>query len=168
MAAILTVEFQNCFILILLCFFSILLCYSLFFRKPKDGFDFPPSPPSLPIIGHLHLLFSVLPHKAFQKISSKYGPLLYLRIFNVPIVLVSSASVAYEIFKTYDVNVSTHGFRTIEGSLLFGPESFAGAPYGDYHKFMKKLLVMNLFGTQALERSRAIRADEDAHGEELL
>lgn len=43
---------------------------------------------------------------------------------------------------------------------MFGPESFAGAPYGDYYKFMRKLLVMNLFCTQALERSRAIRVDE--------
>ncbi|CAA7017053.1 unnamed protein product [Microthlaspi erraticum] len=159
MAAILNVDFQKYFILILLCFFS-LLCYSLFFKKPKDGSHFPSSPPSLPIIGHLHLLLSVRPHRAFQKISSKYGPLLYLRIFNVPIVLVSSASVAYEIFTTHDVNVSTHGVRIMEDSLLFGPETFTGAPYGDYYKFMKKLLVMNLFGTQALERSRAIRADE--------
>ncbi|CAA7017056.1 unnamed protein product [Microthlaspi erraticum] len=112
--------------------------------------------PSLAIFTY----YSVLPHKFFQKISSKYGPLLYLLIFKVPIFLVSSASVACEIFRTHDVNVSTHGFRAIEGSLLFGPKSFAGAPYGDYYKFMKKLLVMNLFGPQALDRSRAIRADE--------
>ncbi|KAH0880831.1 hypothetical protein HID58_068225 [Brassica napus] len=123
MAAMITIDFLNCFILIFLCFFS-LLCYSLFFKKPKDGFDLPPSPPSLPIIGHLHLLLSVLPHKAFQKISSRYGPLLHLRIFKVPFVLASSASVAYELLRTHDV------------------------------------LVMNLFGTQALERSRGIRADE--------
>ncbi|KAF3611149.1 hypothetical protein DY000_02050593 [Brassica cretica] len=129
MAAMITIDFLNCFILIFLCFFS-LLCYSLFFKKPKDGFDLPPSPPSLPIIGHLHLLLSVLPHKAFQKISSRYGPLLHLRIFKVPFVLASSASVAYELLRTHDALV------------------------------MKKVLVMNLFGTQALERSRGIRADE--------
>ncbi|CAH8293097.1 unnamed protein product [Eruca vesicaria subsp. sativa] len=154
-----TVDFLNCFILIFLCFFS-LLCYYLFFKKPKHGFNLPPSPPSLPIIGHLHLLLSVLPHKAFQKISSRYGPLLHLRIFNVPLCLVSSASVAYEIFRTHDVNVSSRGVRTLENSLFFGHETFAGAPFGDYFKFAKKLLVMNLLGTQALERSRGICADE--------
>ncbi|RID63690.1 hypothetical protein BRARA_E02674 [Brassica rapa] len=129
MTAMITVDFLNSFILTFLCFFW-LLCYYLFFKRPKDGFDLPPSPPSLPIIGHLHLLLSILPHKAFQKISSRYGPLLQLRIFKVPLCLVSSASVAYEIFKTHDVN------------------------------FMKKLLVMNLFGTPAQVRSRGIRADE--------
>ncbi|CAN7049853.1 unnamed protein product [Brassica oleracea var. botrytis] len=106
MAAMTTVDFLNFFILIFLCFFS-LLCYYLFFKRPKDGFDLPPSPPSLPIIRHLHLLLSVLPHKAFQKISSRYGPLLQLSIFKIPLCLVSSASVAYEIFRTHDVNVSS-------------------------------------------------------------
>ncbi|VVA96945.1 unnamed protein product [Arabis nemorensis] len=101
MAAMMAVDFQNCFIFILLCLFSI-LCYSFFFRKQKDsrlGFDLPPSPPSLPIIGHLHHILSLLLHKSLQKLSSKYGTLLHLRIFNVPLVVVSSASIAYEIFK---------------------------------------------------------------------
>ena len=58
------------------------------------------------------------------------------------------------------MNVSSRGFRTLENSLLFGHETFTGADFGDYYKFMKKVLVMNLLGTQALERSRGIRAEE--------
>nr|VDC81574.1 unnamed protein product [Brassica rapa] len=131
------VDFQNCFIFILLCLFS-LLCYTLFFRKQKKsrlGFDdLPPSPPSLPIIGHLHIILSLLIHKSLQKLASKYGPLLHLRIFNFPIVLVSSASVAEEIFKTQDVNVSSRSLPTSEGSLYFGSSGFIFAPYGDYWK----------------------------------
>ncbi|CAH8362878.1 unnamed protein product [Eruca vesicaria subsp. sativa] len=152
------IDFQNCFILLFLCFFS-LLCYTLFFRKPKD-FTLPPSPPSLPIIGHLHLLLSVLIHRSLQKLSSKYGSILYLRIFSSPIVLVSSASVAYEIFRAHDVNISSRGFPPSEDSLFAGSSSFISAPYGDYFKFMKKVLVTNLLGTQALKRSRRVRADE--------
>ncbi|CAH8261142.1 unnamed protein product [Arabidopsis lyrata] len=153
------VDSQNCFIFILLCLFS-LLCYYLFFKKPKYGFNLPPSPPSLPIIGHFHLILSVLIHKSFQKLSFKYGPLLYLRIFNVPIVLVSSSSIAYEIFKTHDVNISFRGIPPIHESLLFGSSTFLMAPYGDYWKFMRKLIVTNLLGSQALERSRVIRKNE--------
>ncbi|KAG2271978.1 hypothetical protein Bca52824_066533 [Brassica carinata] len=132
----------------------LLLCYYLFFKRPKDGFDLPPSPPSLPIIRHLHLLLSVLPHKAFQKISSRYGPLLQLSIFKIPLCLVSSASVAYEIFRTHDVNVSSRGIHTLDNSLFFGHETFTGAPFGDYYKFMKKL--RHRFGLEA----SLIRADE--------
>ncbi|AEE83587.1 cytochrome P450 like protein [Arabidopsis thaliana] len=150
-------------IFILLCLLSF-LCYSLFFMKPKDsrdGRDLPPSPPSLPIIGHLHLiLLSTLTHKSFQRLSSKYGPLLHLRIFHVPIVLASSASVAYEIFRDQDVNVSFRHSPPIEESLFLGSYSFISAPYGDYWKFMRKLMVTKILGPQALERSRRFREDE--------
>ncbi|KAF3531555.1 hypothetical protein DY000_02042282 [Brassica cretica] len=161
MAAMVFIDFQNCFILTLLCLIS-LLCYSLFFRKPKDspGYDLPPSPPSLPIIGHLHLLLSTTTHKSLQKLSTKYGPLLLIRIFNAPIILVSSASVAYEIFKSHDVNVSTRALAAIDESLVFGSYGIVNAPYGDYWKFMKKLIATKLLRPQSVERSLGIRAEE--------
>ncbi|CAH8352722.1 unnamed protein product [Eruca vesicaria subsp. sativa] len=162
MTAIISSDFRDCFIFIFLCFFS-LLCYSLFFKKTKNsrvGCDLPPSPPSLPVIGHLHLLLSTLVHKSLQKISSNYGPFLHLRIFNTPIILVSSASVAYEIFRAHDVNVSSRGAPAIDESLLFGSSGVLNAPCNDYWKFMKKLMVTKLLGPQAQEQSRGIRADE--------
>ncbi|KFK39340.1 hypothetical protein AALP_AA3G231500 [Arabis alpina] len=161
MAAMNTTDFQNCFIFILICFFS-LLCYSLYFKKPKDSraCDLPPSPPSLPIIGHLHLLLSPLTHKSLQKLSSKYGTFLHIRIFNTPVILVSSASVAHEIFKAQDVNISSRGAPAIDESLVFGSSGIVTAPYGDYWKFIKKLMVTKLFRPQALEQSRGVRAEE--------
>ncbi|KAH0933576.1 hypothetical protein HID58_010693 [Brassica napus] len=85
-AAMINFEFQNSFILFLLSFFSLLsfLGFFFFFKKPKVDLKSPPSPPSLPIIGHLHHFLSPLIHKCFQKISSKYGPYLHLRIFHLP------------------------------------------------------------------------------------
>ncbi|CAA0395335.1 unnamed protein product [Arabidopsis thaliana] len=161
MAAMNMIDFQNCFIFILLCLFS-RLCYSHFFKKPKDPrlhFDLPPSPPSLPIIGHLHLLLSVLLHRSLQKLSTKYGSILYLRVFRFPVVLISSASIAYEIFRAHDLNISYRGFTPTDDSLFAGSFSFISAPYGDYWKFMKKVLVTNVFGPQAHEQSRGVRAD---------
>ncbi|CAA7021890.1 unnamed protein product [Microthlaspi erraticum] len=161
MAAIFTVDFQICFICIVMCLFSVIF-YSLFLvRKTKVGCDLPPSPPSLPITGHLHLLLSLLIHRTLQKLSFKYGPILHLRIFNVPIVLVSSASIAYEIFRSQDLNVSTRNLpMTNESSVFFGSSGFITAPYGYYWKYAKKIIVTKLLGPQALHRSRCIRADE--------
>ncbi|KAJ4871332.1 hypothetical protein Rs2_47032 [Raphanus sativus] len=157
MMATIIFDLHDCLIFILLCFLS-LLCYTLFFRKTKV--PLPPCPPSLPIIGHLHFLLSVLVHRSLQKLSSKYGSILYLHIFSSPIVLVSSASAAYEIFRAHDVNISSRGFPPTEASLIAGSFSFISAPYGEYMKFMKKVLVTNLLGPQALKRSRGVRADE--------
>jgi hypothetical protein len=39
----------------------------------------PPSPRALPIIGHMHLL-GPIPHQAFHKLSTRYGPLVYFFI----------------------------------------------------------------------------------------
>ncbi|XP_010479513.1 PREDICTED: cytochrome P450 705A20-like [Camelina sativa] len=165
MAAI-TVDFQLCFIFIFLLLFPLFCLSAFFFKKSKDpqlqDCGLPPSPPSLPVIGHLHLLLSVPCHKSFQKISSQYGPLLQLRAFHIPFVLVSSGSMAYEIFRTHDLNFVTRD-RTVpimEKSILFGSFGFVSAPYGDYWRFMKKLLVTKLLGSHSLEQTRLIRGKE--------
>ncbi|EOA36131.1 hypothetical protein CARUB_v10012430mg [Capsella rubella] len=164
--AVIPVDFQLCFIFILLWLFS-LFCLSAFFFKKSKGPQFqdcclPPSPPSLPVIGHLHLLLSVPCYKSFEKISSKYGPFIHLRAFSIPIVLVSSGSMAYEIFRTHDLNFVTRDRAApiMEKSILFGSFGFVSAPYGDYWKFMKKLLVTKLLGSHSLERTQLLRKKE--------
>ncbi|CAA7061665.1 unnamed protein product [Microthlaspi erraticum] len=155
------VEYQNSFILILICLFSTFYFFFVyFFKKPKNVFDLPPSPPSLPIIGHLHLFFSTSIHKSFQKISSKYGSFLHLRIFSLPFVLVSSPSVVYEIFKDHDKNVSSRGAVGFDECIVFGSSGFTISPYGDYWKYIKKLIFTTTLGPQALERSRGVRGVE--------
>ncbi|KAJ0095537.1 hypothetical protein Patl1_17319 [Pistacia atlantica] len=54
----------------------------------------PPSPPALPLIGHLHLMSRTFP-KSLTEIGTKYGPLLYLRFGFTHCVVVSSASVGH-------------------------------------------------------------------------
>ena len=170
MASIITGECQY-FILILFCFFAF-ICFFLFFTKPTHSVRLPPSPPSLPIIGHLHHLlffllykpslffFDILPLEFLHTLSSKYGTLLLFRASFFPFLLVSSASVAYEIFTTHDVNVSSRNLPTNEGSIIFDTSGFVTAPYGGYFKFMKKLIVTKLLGPNAQVQSRSIREDE--------
>ncbi|WZZ18388.1 hypothetical protein YC2023_111477 [Brassica napus] len=95
-----------------------------------------------------------------SKVTSTYGPFLQLRILNLRIVLVSSASAIYEIFKAQDINVSSRGAVAIDECMVFGSFGFIRAPYGDYWKFMKKLIMTKVLGPQALERSRGVREVE--------
>ncbi|KAJ0037690.1 hypothetical protein Pint_24067 [Pistacia integerrima] len=119
----------------------------------------PPSPPALPLIGHLHLM-SLTVHKSVTDICTKYGPLLYLRIGSMPCVVVSSAAVALEIFKTHDVNFSYRPQSIFGDSIFLGNLGMFAAPYGDYWRFMKKLCVTDLLGAIHLERSRNVRREE--------
>ncbi|WCJ39158.1 cytochrome P450 family 705 subfamily A polypeptide 22 [Euphorbia peplus] len=138
---------------------GILFQFMLKKSSKNVNLNLPPSPPGLPLIGHLHL-FSPFLTKCFPKISSKYGPLLYLRLGSRPIVLISSAEFAAEIYRTNDVTFSEKPKTPFGDSLLFGNSSFMAAPYGEYWRFMKKLCMTELLGTKQVERSKGVRLEE--------
>ncbi|KAA8520264.1 hypothetical protein F0562_014520 [Nyssa sinensis] len=140
---------------------SILLLRS-FLNKPTtptSRLRLPPSPPSLPVIGHLHHLTPKL-HKSFHNLSTQYGPLLYLRFGASRCLLVSSASTATEIFKTHDLTFASRPQFAFADKLPYGSSGFITASYGDYWRFMKKLCVTELLGTRQIERSRSVRREE--------
>ncbi|VVA99034.1 unnamed protein product [Arabis nemorensis] len=67
---------------------------------------------------------------------------------------------AYEIYRPHDVNISSRGVIANGESLVFGSSSLVTAPYGDYWKFMKKLLAKKLLRNRAVTRHpcRGVRA----------
>ncbi|KAB5520524.1 hypothetical protein DKX38_024843 [Salix brachista] len=147
--------------LFVLWFITVFLQY--IFKRPGKkpaGYCLPPSPPTLPLIGHLHLLTPVA-YKGFHALNNKYGPLLYLRFATYPAVLVSSAPVATEIFKAQDVHFASRIKSPFEDNLLFGSStSFFNAPYGDYWKFMKKICMTELLGSSQMKKLKNVRHEE--------
>ncbi|RIA05098.1 hypothetical protein BRARA_K00619, partial [Brassica rapa] len=146
-------------ILIIAFLFSFTLVSYRFFKKTRDGM--PPSPPSLPLLGHLHhLLLNPQIHQALSKLSANTGPYFHIRLFKVPVIVVSSASVAQEFFKENDINISSRGLPAVDEALMFGEYGVINSPYGIYWKQMKKLMLVNLLGSQAIVNSRGVRAEE--------
>ncbi|KGN58608.1 cytochrome P450 705A5-like [Cucumis sativus] len=149
--------------LYLLLFFLSSLLLFFFLHKPSKSasanLTLPPSPPPLPVIGHLHLLLPAT-HKSFFNISSKYGPLLHIRLGALQYVLVSSASLAAEIFKTHDLTFSSRPDFAFSEEYPYGKVGFLGAPYGDYWRYMKKLTMMEVLAAPQLARSRFVRNEE--------
>lgn len=121
----------------------------------------PPSPPALPIIGHLHLLSSTLP-SSLRTLASRYGPLMLIRFGSAPIFVVSDASTAKEILKTHDVDFAskyTLAFGLSKFDIYDG-YTFFNAEYGAYWRFMKKLCMTKLFAGKQLDRFIHIREQE--------
>ncbi|KAL3569135.1 hypothetical protein D5086_029025 [Populus alba] len=121
----------------------------------------PPSPPGLPIIGHLHLLSSDLPN-SLKTLASRYGPLMKIRFGSTPIYVVSDAKTAKEILKIHDVDFAskfTLGFGLSKFDIYDG-YTFFNAPYGAYWRFMKKLCMTKLFNGSQLDRFVHIREQE--------
>lgn len=137
-------------------FFTILLQYLL--HRPSHG-RCPPSPPALPLIGHLHH-FSPSVCKSFHNLAARYGDLLFLRLGRVRCVVVSSASYAAEIYKNQDVNFSSRPKFAFGDELPYAKAGFFAAEYGDYWRFMKKLTMTELLSQRQVERSRGVRREE--------
>lgn len=67
-----------------------------------SGLPLPPSPPGLPVLGHLHLL-GPLPHRSLRDLAAKYSPVIHLRLGRVPTVVACSAAAAEEAMKARDL-----------------------------------------------------------------
>ncbi|KAJ0038484.1 hypothetical protein Pint_24059 [Pistacia integerrima] len=162
--ATINVGMQYYFIISLFIFIICTFLLGFLFKRPTSSsktthLRLPPSPPALPLIGHLHLMGQVV-HKSVTDICTKYGPFLYLHMGCLPCVVVSSAALAMEIFKTHDINFSYRPQSIFGDSIFLGNLGIFTAPYGDKWRFIKKLCVTDLLGARHVERSRNVRREE--------
>ncbi|KAF8007164.1 hypothetical protein BT93_K1229 [Corymbia citriodora subsp. variegata] len=151
-----------CF-LFLVWFLAALLVHSLikacFKHKPRSKIPPPPSPFSLPFLGHLHLIGPILT-KSLQGLARNHGPLIHLRLGASSCVVASSASVAREMLKTQELNfLSRPEFGSSEHFIYKGSR-FIMSPYGDYWRFMKKLCMTRLLAVPQLEKFLNVREEE--------
>ncbi|MED6130393.1 hypothetical protein PIB30_000903 [Stylosanthes scabra] len=139
--------------------FTSLLKYLIGKTSSTNRIKTPPCPPSLPIIGHLHLIGSVIP-KSFHALAKLHGPLIQLRLGASTCVLVSNVQVAKQVLKTNEINfVNRPHFGSSEYYLYKG-FGFVMEPYGPYWRFMKKLCMTQLLSSSQLGRFMHIREQE--------
>nr|BAD33773.1 putative Cytochrome P450 [Oryza sativa Japonica Group] len=65
----------------------------------------PPSPPSLPFVGHLHLV-GELPHRSLDALHRRYGSdggLMFLRLGRAGALVVSTAAAAADLYRGHDL-----------------------------------------------------------------
>ncbi|XP_047071706.1 desmethyl-deoxy-podophyllotoxin synthase-like [Lolium rigidum] len=127
-------------------------------NRPKK--QLPPGPWTLPIIGSLHHVVSVLPHRTMADLSRRHGPLMHLRLGEVPTLVVSNAEVAALVMKTNDLAFA--GRPRSATQEIFGSRGrdIAFAPYGEPWRQMRKVCVMELLGSKQARRAEAIKAEE--------
>ncbi|MED6116360.1 hypothetical protein PIB30_099569 [Stylosanthes scabra] len=120
----------------------------------------PPSPLSLPIIGHLHLVSS-RPHQSFHNLSTRYGSILQIFPGSFPCVIVSTAEITKEFLKTHEYAFSDRFIkRSAVDYITYASNSMVFAPCRSYWKFMKKLYVSELLGCNTLDHRLPIRREE--------
>lgn len=148
---------------IALIFVTILSAYFLFKTLKPPRSRTPPGPPGRPLIGSLRdFVRSSHPHVYLWQLSTKYGPLMQLKLGSRPAIVVSSVDLAKEVMKTHDRAFSgrpaLRGLRKLSYNCL----DLAFSPYGEYWRELKRITTVHLFSLKKFASFQSIREDETA------
>ncbi|PIA46104.1 hypothetical protein AQUCO_01600401v1 [Aquilegia coerulea] len=134
------------------------ISYKLLHTKHQQK-NLPPSPLSLPIIGHLRILKPPI-HITIGKLLQKYGPILYIRFGARPVLVLSSPAAIKECFTKNDI-IFANRPRLLAGKHLFYNYTvLAMAPYGDLWRNLRRLTTTEIFSTTSLDVSSNVRNEE--------
>ncbi|XP_002967403.2 cytochrome P450 CYP736A12 [Selaginella moellendorffii] len=124
----------------------------------KRAIKLPPGPRALPLIGHFHLLGRI-PQISLYHLSKKFGPLMYLRLGSVPLIVISSPAMAREFLKTHDAAFARRPPRVAVDILLYKSKSLSYSE-GEYHKNIRRMCSMELFTARRVTYFTKIIRDE--------
>ncbi|KAM3310125.1 hypothetical protein ACQJBY_031048 [Aegilops geniculata] len=139
---------------------SIVLFVARCSRKANE----PPGPWQLPVIGSLHhlALSRQLPHLAMCDLARRHGPVMLLRLGEVPTLVVSSREGARELMKTHDLAFATRPLNATMSVLTDGGRDIVFAPYGEYWRQLRRIAVSELLSASRVLSFRAVREEEVA------
>ncbi|KAB2623783.1 cytochrome P450 81D11-like [Pyrus ussuriensis x Pyrus communis] len=130
--------------------------------RKRPELNLPPSPPSLPIIGHLHLLnFPV--HRTLHRLSQKHGPIFSLWFSSRRVVIVSSSSAVQECFTKNDIVLANRPRLLMGKHIGYNYTTEVASPYGDHWRNLRRISAIEIFSTARLNTSSNIRKEEVKH-----
>ncbi|KAK4599280.1 hypothetical protein RGQ29_009368 [Quercus rubra] len=121
--------------------------------------NLPPSPFSLPIIGHLHLLKPPL-YKTVETLTLQYGPVLYLKFGSRPILVVSSPSIVEECLTKNDIVFANRPPTMAGKHFTYNSTAPVWAPYGNLWRNIRRFASVEVFSHISLQKSSIIREEE--------
>ncbi|XP_064999243.1 cytochrome P450 71A1-like [Musa acuminata AAA Group] len=131
----------------------------LLLQVKRNSRGHPPCPPRLPLIGNLHQL-GPLPHRSLHALSQQHGPLMLLRLGQVPALVVSSPDAALEVLRNQDHACASRPALKPARILFYGCKDLAFAPYGDYWKQLRKICSVHLLSPKRVQSYRLMREEE--------
>ena len=123
----------------------------------------PPGPWRLPVIGSMHHLVNVLPHRVLRDLAAAHGPLMMLRLGQTPLVVASSKETARAVLKTHDTNFATRP-KLLAGEIVgYDWADILFSPSGDYWRKLRQLCAAEILSPKRVLSFRHIREDEVQH-----
>lgn len=148
-------------LLILSSLFLALVLKLLLKHKDSRNQKLPPGPPKLPIIGNLHLLGN-MPQESLHNLAKKYGPIMFLQLGQVPTVVISSARLAKEAMKTFDLALASRPQIFSAKHLFYNCTDIVFSPYGAYWRNIRKICILELLSAKRVQSFNFVREEEVA------
>ncbi|KAL6643183.1 hypothetical protein ACP70R_021364 [Stipagrostis hirtigluma subsp. patula] len=134
---------------------------SLLAAKPK--LNLPPGPWTLPVIGSIHhLVNSPSIFRAMRDLAQKHGPVMMLRLGEVPTVVVSSPEAAMAVTKTHDTTFADRFANATFSVYSYNCTDITFAPYGERWRQLRKICTLELLSAARVQSFRRIREEEVA------
>ncbi|KAH7520262.1 hypothetical protein FEM48_Zijuj08G0125400 [Ziziphus jujuba var. spinosa] len=143
----------------ILSFVILLFAFKFLLRTKTPYKNLPPSPPSLPIVGHLHLLKPPI-HQTYHRLSQKYGPIFSLWFGSRRVVIVSSPSAVRDCFTKNDIVLANRPHLLITKHLAYNNTTMVAASYGDHWRNLRRISSTDIFSSSRLNIFIGIRKDE--------
>ncbi|XP_051140309.1 cytochrome P450 CYP82D47-like [Andrographis paniculata] len=132
----------------------ILYYYLLRRRSLNPKYKLPPEAGGARLIlGHLHLMGDAArpPHFYLADMADQHGPIFTIRLGVRRAVVVSSWSIAKELFTSCDAAVSSRPKMRAIKHLSYGFAMFGFSPYGDYWREIRKIANTELLSSHRVE-----------------
>ncbi|KAM5164341.1 cytochrome P450 2K1-like isoform 2-T2 [Mantella aurantiaca] len=129
-------------------------------HKQKKYRNYPPGPKPLPFFGSLHLVDSQKPHKAFMKLSEKYGSVFSIKLFTEEMVVLCG----YDTIKDALVNHAEEFYErpiTPLTTRIASHNGIAGA-HGENWRVMRRFTLSTLRDFGMGRRSIEDKINEEA------
>ncbi|KAH6837107.1 hypothetical protein C2S53_016279 [Perilla frutescens var. hirtella] len=119
-----------------------------------------PSPPKLPVIGHLHLMVGRLPQHVLTRAAQKYGPVMHLQLGEIFSVVVSSREATKQVMKGLDPACADRADSIGTKIMWYDNKDLIFSPYNAHWRQMRKICVSELLNARNEKSFGFIREDE--------
>ncbi|KAG6547889.1 hypothetical protein Mapa_010709 [Marchantia paleacea] len=120
----------------------------------------PPSPGAFPVVGSFPLMGAKdgePAHQMFARLGEKYGPICFLRMGNVPSIIISDSNIAQILLKDQDHIFASRPWMSAGKYMGMDFQSVVFAPSGPHYKRLRKIYTLELLSNKRVMASHAIR-----------
>ncbi|TFY58716.1 hypothetical protein EVJ58_g6245 [Rhodofomes roseus] len=139
---------------------TLVVLYVVQNRQTTSKRHLPPGPRPLPILGNAHQMPSDFAEKVFAQWKDLYGDVIFLRMFNTPVLVLNSAKAARDLLEKRSTKYSDRPYSIRFIELLGWDASFGLRNYGEMFRRHRRWLQAPFFDKASIAQYLPVQTRE--------